>query len=81
MSDELKFILCQILSILNRQANLGGPMSEELKFTLCQILSILDRQAKQTKNPIDDTIVAGLKAMIGCPDKPKTQRTKEPSMN
>ena len=60
-------------------------MSDELKFTLCNILSILELQAKQTKNPIDDIIVKGLKAMLVCPPpkeaKPRTPAPKTPSMN
>lgn len=57
-------------------------MSDELKFTLCNILSIVELQAKQTKNPIDDIIVKGLKAMLNCPAKNQTPRpAPTPNMN
>jgi len=49
-------------------------MSKELKAMLCYFLDIMEMQARETKNPIDDIIVRGLKAMLGCPIKPQAPK-------
>lgn len=41
-------------------------MTPDLKEILCSILRALEVLAKKTANPIDDIVIKGLKAMLGC---------------
>lgn len=41
-------------------------MSQELKDMLCLLLKFLEALAKKTANPIDDIVIRGLKALLGC---------------
>lgn len=51
---------------MKREQKKGGTMSKELKEILCALLSALELLAKKTANPIDDIVIKGLQAMLGC---------------
>lgn len=41
-------------------------MTPELKEAVCALLDFLEVIAKSTTNPIDDAVIRGMKAVVGC---------------